>query len=99
MRRNKSRLLSGVNNSFITDNNLHDLVSTFMFEAVSNFKVTVDFPLNNGGIISTMRPARARNNYGLKLDEFHRNGTLYKEIVSYGTGSGATSVGQHLCES
>eukprot|EP00577_Skeletonema_sp_RCC1716_P032127 CAMPEP_0113437258 /NCGR_PEP_ID=MMETSP0013_2-20120614/37322_1 /TAXON_ID=2843 ORGANISM="Skeletonema costatum, Strain 1716" /NCGR_SAMPLE_ID=MMETSP0013_2 /ASSEMBLY_ACC=CAM_ASM_000158 /LENGTH=341 /DNA_ID=CAMNT_0000327905 /DNA_START=154 /DNA_END=1176 /DNA_ORIENTATION=- /assembly_acc=CAM_ASM_000158 len=93
MRRNKSRLLSGVNNSFITDNNLHDLVSTFMFEAVSNFKVTVDFPLNNGGIISTMRPARARNNYGLKLDEFHRNGTLYKEIVSYGTGSGATSVG------
>jgi hypothetical protein len=64
MRKNTSRMFSGVNDSFLDDNNIHKLAADVTFEAAAGFKVTVDYPRNFDAIVSTKRPARARNNYG-----------------------------------
>jgi len=93
MRKTTSRLFSGVDNTFVVDNNLSDLVAHVTFEAAANFKETVDHPKNFGAIISTMRPARARNNYGRLERKKYCLNKLYEEIASYGSGCGSTSVG------
>jgi hypothetical protein len=86
-------MLSGVDNAFVQSNDLGQLLAQTTFEAAANFKPTVDHPLNFNGIISSLRPRRARNNFGLIKREFKLGDHLYQEIVSYGSGCGATSVG------
>jgi hypothetical protein len=86
-------MISGVNDSFLDDNNLHSLAAIVTFDAATNFKVTVDYPRNFDAIVSAKRPARARNNYGELLRDLTCGGKLYKHIISYGSGCGATSVG------
>ena len=89
--RNHTTLLSGVHDTFVTDNDMQTMVATVVFDAASKFKPTFDYPLNNNGIVSTIRPARARNNFG-KLLRVIEEGRL-REIVTYDSGCGATSVG------
>ena len=93
MRANTSKMFSGVDNTFVSTNALGQLLAYTTFEAAGNFKPTVDYPMNFKGIISSTRPRRVRNNYGLVKKEFKSGGHLYQEIVSYGSGCGATSVG------
>jgi hypothetical protein len=86
MRKTTSRLFSGVDNTFAVDNNLSDLVARITFQAAENFKATVDYPFSNPAIISTMRPARARNNYGRLEEELYCLNKRYQQIASYGSG-------------
>ena len=89
-----SKLLSGVDNTFVQNNDLGDLLACVTFEAAAMFKPTVDHPLGFDAIISTCRPRRARNNYGDTVNEEIKVGDhFYQEIVSYGSGCGASSVG------
>ncbi len=88
-----SKLLSGVCDNFAVDHNLADLVASIVSKASSDFKATVDFPMNCNAVISTQRPARARNNFGTVVNDTYHGNTLFQEIVSYGSGSGAVSVG------
>ena len=89
-----SKLLSGVDNAFVQNNDLSELLAHVTFEAAAMFKPTVDHPLGFDAIISTRRPRRARNNYGDTVNEEIKVGDhFYQEIVSYGSGCGASSVG------
>lgn len=89
-----SKIFSGVENNFISQHGLGDLVSNIAFSAAANFMATVDFPMNfDKGYVSTQRRARCRTNYGNINERFiHRGQTFYK-MYSYGSGTGASSVG------
>ena len=94
MRSTTSKLLSGVDNAFAQNNDLGDLLASVTFEAAAMLKPTVDYPRGFNAIISTLRPARIRNNFGDTVNEEIKVGDhFYQEIVSYGSGCGATSVG------
>jgi len=93
MRQNTSKLFSGVDTTFVMDNNLEELVAGVTFMAAANFKPTVDHPMACDPIINTQRPARARNNYGLVQHQFSHGDKLYYKMSSYGSGCGAASVG------
>eukprot|EP00986_Skeletonema_menzelii_P010920 scaffold5466_cov108-Skeletonema_menzelii.AAC.4 len=93
MRSISSKLFSGVDNEVLSSNDACELLLAAVQEAADNFQATVDYPKNIGGFLSTQRPARSRNNYGTVVRSFNVNNRKYEEIVSYGSGCGATSVG------
>lgn len=88
-----TKILSGVDYSFVSDSNLGDRVENVTLEAINNFWTTVDVPMNNGPLISTKRPARSRNNYGLISSIIDMGHKQYCNISSYGSGCGSFSVG------
>ena len=88
------RLFSGVDMNFTGSNkNIMPLLTAALFQAVGLFNFSYDFPKNFNGIISTLRDARCRFNFGNKVGEKILNGKVYDVISSYGSGSGSTSVG------
>lgn len=92
--RNHTTLLSGVHQTVVAENNMEELVAIVTFDTAAKVKATiVDHPMNSDAKISTQRPARVRNNFGLCLSNINLGEKRYKEIVSYGSGCGATSVG------
>lgn len=89
-----SKIFSGVENNFISKHGLDDLVSDIVFSAAANFLATVDFPMNfDNGYVSTQRKARCRTNYGDINEEITYRGHTYYKMYSYGSGTGASSVG------
>jgi hypothetical protein len=91
--RNHTTLLSGVHQTVVAENNMEELVAIVTFDTAAKVKATIDHPMNSDAKISTQRPARVRNNFGLCLSNINLGEKRYKEIVSYGSGCGATSVG------
>ena len=91
--RNHTTLLSGVHQTVVAENNMEELVAIVTFDTAATVKATIDHPMNSDAKISTQRPARVRNNFGLCLSNLNLGEKRYKEIVSYGSGCGATSVG------
>ena len=91
--RNHTTLLSGVHQTVVAENNMEELVAIVTFDTAATVKATIDHPMNSDAKISTQRPARVRNNFGLCLSNINLGEKRYKEIVSYGSGCGATSVG------
>ena len=87
------KILSGVDYSFVSENSLGDIVKNVTLEAINHFCTTVDVPMNNGPLISTKRPARSRNNYGLISSIIDMGHKQYCKISSYGSGCGSFSVG------
>lgn len=94
MRPQTPRLFSGVDINFIKSNGkIMPLLTAALFEAIGFFTASYDFPKNFNSFISTMRDARCRMNFGDKVCEKMVNGKVYHVLSSYGSGSGATSVG------
>jgi len=91
--RNHTTLLSGVHQTIVAENNMEKLVGIITFDTAAKVKVTIDHPLNNDAKINTQRPARLRNNFGQCKGNINIGEKRYKEIVSYGSGCGARSVG------
>ena len=89
-----SKIFSGVENNFISTLGLDDLVADIVFSEAGNFLATVDFPMNFAkGYVSTQRTARCRTTYGDVKEEVTYCGHTYYKMYSYGSGSGASSVG------
>lgn len=95
IRKQTPKLFSGVDINFIMKSNkkILPLLTAALFQAVGYFHSSYDFPKNFKGIVSTVRDARCRLNFGDKVGEKTLDGKVYHIISSYGSGSGATSVG------
>ena len=72
-------LLSGVHQTIVAENNMEQLVGIVTFDTAAKVKATIDYP-----VIS---------DFGLRLSNINLGEKRYKDIVSYGSGCGATSVG------
>ncbi len=94
MRPETPKLFSGVDINFIKLNEkILPLLTAALFEAVGCFSASYDFPKNFKGIVSALRAARCRLNFGDKVGEKMLCGKVYDVFSSYGSGSGSTSVG------
>jgi hypothetical protein len=68
-----------VHQTIVAENNMEQLVGIVTFDTAAKVKATIDYP-----VIS---------DFGLRLSNINLGEKRYKEIVSYGSGCGATSVG------